>query len=60
VFSIYQIEAPIGWLGSDNVICVYYRSMSVPQLYKLQSYKLRIIAVEAREQASKEIATGSS
>jgi hypothetical protein len=34
VFSVDPTEAPIDWLDSDHVICVYSRSMSVPQLYK--------------------------
>jgi hypothetical protein len=34
VFSIDPTEAPIDWLDSDHVICVYCRFMSVPQLYK--------------------------
>jgi hypothetical protein len=34
VFSVDATYAPIGWLDSDGVICVYYRFMSVPQLHK--------------------------
>jgi hypothetical protein len=34
VFSVDPTEAPIDWLGSDHVICVYCRSMSVPRLRK--------------------------
>jgi hypothetical protein len=34
VFSLDPIDAPIDWLDSDCVICVYRRSMSIPQLYK--------------------------
>jgi hypothetical protein len=34
VFSVDPTNAPIGWLDSDHVICVYCRSMSVPQLSK--------------------------
>jgi hypothetical protein len=34
VFSVDPTDAPIDWLDSDHVICVYCRSMSVPQLYK--------------------------
>jgi hypothetical protein len=34
VFSLDTTDAPIDWLDSDHVICVYYRSMSVPRLYK--------------------------
>jgi hypothetical protein len=33
VFSVDPTDAPIDWLDSDHVICVYYRSMSVPRLY---------------------------
>jgi hypothetical protein len=34
VFSVDMTDAPIDWLDSDYVICVYCRSMSVLQLYK--------------------------
>jgi hypothetical protein len=34
VFSVDQTDAPLDWLDSDHVICVYCRSMSVPRLYK--------------------------
>jgi hypothetical protein len=30
VFSVDPTEAPIDWLNSDHVICVYSRSMSIP------------------------------
>jgi hypothetical protein len=30
VFSVDPTDAPTDWLDSDHVICVYYRSMSVP------------------------------
>jgi hypothetical protein len=40
VFSVGPTDAPIDWLDSDHVMCVYCRSMSVPLLYKL--YKLRV------------------
>jgi hypothetical protein len=33
VFSVEPLDAPIDWLDSDHVICVYCRSMSVPRLY---------------------------
>jgi hypothetical protein len=33
VFSVDRTDAPIGWLDSDHVICVYCKSMSVPWLY---------------------------
>jgi hypothetical protein len=33
VFSVDSTEAPIDWLDSDYVICVYYMSMSVPRPY---------------------------
>jgi hypothetical protein len=33
VFRVYLTDAPIDWLDSDHVICVYCRSMSVPRLY---------------------------
>jgi hypothetical protein len=35
VFSVVPTDAPIDWLDSDHVICVYYKSMSVPRLYKI-------------------------
>jgi hypothetical protein len=60
VFSVDPTDVPIGWLNSDHVICVYYSSMSVFGCISKAVNKLRIIAAEAREQASKEIATGSS
>jgi hypothetical protein len=34
VFYVDLTNAPIDWLGSNHVICVYYRSMSVSWLYK--------------------------
>jgi hypothetical protein len=34
VLSVSPTDPPIGWLDSDHVICVYYKSMSVPRLYK--------------------------
>jgi hypothetical protein len=34
VFSVDSTDAPIDWLDSDHVICVYCRTLSVPQLYK--------------------------
>jgi hypothetical protein len=34
VFSVDLTDAPIDWLDSDHVICVYCRSMSVPLRYK--------------------------
>jgi hypothetical protein len=34
VFSVDPTDAPIDWLDSDHVVCVYCKSMSVPQLYK--------------------------
>jgi hypothetical protein len=33
VFSVDPTDAPIEWLDSDHVMCVYCRSMSVPWLY---------------------------
>jgi hypothetical protein len=33
VLSLDPTDAPIDWLDSDHVICVYCRSMSVPWLY---------------------------
>jgi hypothetical protein len=33
VFSVHPTDAAIDWLDSDQVICVYCRSMSVPWLY---------------------------
>jgi hypothetical protein len=33
VFSVDPTDAPVYWLDSDQVICVYCRSMSVPRLY---------------------------
>jgi hypothetical protein len=34
LFSVDPIDAPIDWLDSDRVICVYCKFMSVPRLYK--------------------------
>jgi hypothetical protein len=34
VFSVDSTNAPIDWLHGDHVICVYYRSMSIPWLDK--------------------------
>jgi hypothetical protein len=34
VFSVDPTDAPIDWLHSHHVICVYCMSMSVPRLYK--------------------------
>jgi hypothetical protein len=34
LFSVDPIDAPINWLNSDHMICVYSRSLSVPGLYK--------------------------
>jgi hypothetical protein len=51
LFSVDPTDTPIDWLDSDHVICVYCRSMSVPQLYKLSdrirsgqvtNYELRV------------------
>jgi hypothetical protein len=33
VFSVDPTDAPIDWLDSDHVVCVYCWSMSVPWLY---------------------------
>jgi hypothetical protein len=33
VLSVDPTDAPIDWLDSDHVICVYCRSMSVSRLY---------------------------
>jgi hypothetical protein len=33
VFSVDPTDAPIDWLDSDHVICVYCKSMSAPRLY---------------------------
>jgi hypothetical protein len=59
LFSVEATDAPIDWLASDHVICVYCRPMSVPQLYnksdRICSRLLRVaVATEAREQASKQ------
>jgi hypothetical protein len=40
VFSVDPTDAPIDWLDSDHVICVYCSSMSVPRLYN-ESCKFR-------------------
>jgi hypothetical protein len=34
VFSVDPTDAPVYWLDSDHMTCVYCRSMSVPRLYK--------------------------
>jgi hypothetical protein len=31
VFSVDPTDAPVDWLDSDHVICVYCKSMSVPR-----------------------------
>jgi hypothetical protein len=33
VFPVDPTDAPIDWLDSDHVICIYCRSMSVTRLY---------------------------
>jgi hypothetical protein len=33
VFSVDPTDAPVDWLDSDHVICVYCGSISVSQLY---------------------------
>jgi hypothetical protein len=35
VFSAVPTDAPIDWLDSDHVICIYCRPMFVPRLYKV-------------------------
>jgi hypothetical protein len=32
VFSVHPTDAPVDWLDSDHVICVYCKYMSVPRL----------------------------
>jgi hypothetical protein len=39
VFSVDPTDAPIDWLDSNHVICVYCRSMSVPRLYRVSTCK---------------------
>jgi hypothetical protein len=34
VFSVDLTDAPVDWLDSNHVICVYCRSMSLPRIYK--------------------------
>jgi hypothetical protein len=34
MFSVDPTDAPIDWLDSDHVMCVYFRFVSVPRLYK--------------------------
>jgi hypothetical protein len=34
VFSVDPTDAPIDWLNSDHVICVYAMSLSIQRLYK--------------------------
>jgi hypothetical protein len=34
VFSVDPTDAPVGWLDSNHVVCVFSRYMSVPQLQK--------------------------
>jgi hypothetical protein len=41
VFCVHPTAAPVNWLDSDHVICVYCRSMSVPGLYN-ESRKLTL------------------
>jgi hypothetical protein len=33
VLSVDPTDAPIYWLDSDHMICVFCRSMSIPRLY---------------------------
>jgi hypothetical protein len=33
MFSVDPTDAPVDWMDSDHVICVYCRSTSVPRLY---------------------------
>jgi hypothetical protein len=46
VLSVDPTDAPIYWLDSDHVTCVYCRSMSVPRLLynsdRIRSGKLRV------------------
>jgi hypothetical protein len=48
VFSVDATDSPIDGLDRDHVICVYYRFVSVPRLYKevsefvWGSYELRV------------------
>jgi hypothetical protein len=37
VFYVDPTDAPVDWLDSGRVICVYCRSMSVPRLYICKS-----------------------
>jgi hypothetical protein len=66
LFSVDPTDVPIDWLDCDHVICVYCKSMSVPQLYKWHnSFKEVTSSSSGRstltsKQASKEIATGIS
>jgi hypothetical protein len=60
VFSIDPTDAPLNWLDNGHVIYVYYRSMSVPRLYKSSSYKLRIMAAETHEQGELELGVQKS
>jgi hypothetical protein len=41
VFSVDSTDAPISWLDSDHVICVYCRSMSV-LCDRMRSRQLRV------------------
>jgi hypothetical protein len=41
VFSVDPTYAPIDWLDSDHVICLYFRFMSVPRQYN-ESCELKV------------------
>jgi hypothetical protein len=56
VFSVDPTDAPVDWLDSDRVICVYYRSMSVPWLCtyvnksdRIRSEQLRVMSELSRQ-----------
>jgi hypothetical protein len=40
VFYVDPTDTPIDWLDSDQVICVYYRFMSIPRLYTTRAVSL--------------------
>jgi hypothetical protein len=57
---VFRVHDDVTTVDGGHVICVYYRFKSVPRLHKQSSYKLRIIAAQAHEQANKEMDVGSS
>jgi hypothetical protein len=52
MFSVDPPDAPIDWLDSDRVLCVYCRSISVQRQYKsdrIRSGQLRVTSRKLEE-----------